>query len=297
MKPNRSKHFGVRNFEHRKKHFKPFRKNADEPARDYKEFGLPSAPSPELPQQNSEYVYGRRPVFEVFSAGKRSVHKLWVMEGINGGVIDDVLRLATEQGVAIDRVHRARLDNMVRGNHQGLIAQVSATKFGDLHEFLREEKDAKSLFLVALDELQDPQNIGSILRSAGFFGVDAVLLPRWRSAPVSEAAARASAGALEHLTLLRVKNMAETVLDLQKEGFQVWGADMAGKPLAELSPSPRQALILGNEGEGIRRLVKERCDTLVKIPGAGKVDSLNVGSAAAILIYTMKTKASGTSAR
>jgi 23S rRNA (guanosine2251-2'-O)-methyltransferase len=233
----------------------------------------------------SDWVYGRRPVFEVLQAGKRKIHKLWVVQGISGDVIEDILKVARERGVALERVPKMRLDQMIRGNHQGVAAQVPATTYGSLDEFLRETKDKKKLFIVALDEIQDPQNLGSILRSAGFFGVDAVIVPEWRNSPVTEVVQRASAGALEHLTLLKVKNLAESVLELQEAGFQVYGADMSGEPAWSVPRNDRQALILGNEGEGIRRLVRERCDKLIGMPARGAVQSLNVGSAAAALLY------------
>jgi 23S rRNA (guanosine2251-2'-O)-methyltransferase len=232
-----------------------------------------------------EWVYGRHPVLEVLQAGKRKLAKLYIAQGIEGDVITQIMTLARERRVVIDRVPRMRLDQMVRGHHQGVAAQTSSTEYGKLDDFLHENKDKKSLFIVALDEIQDPQNIGSILRSAAFFGVDAVIVPLWRSAPVGDTALRASSGALEHLTLLRVKNLAEAVLELQEAGFQVYGADMSGEAVWNLSPSPRQALIMGSEGEGLRHLVRERCDKLIGIPARAKVKSLNVGSATAILLY------------
>ena len=239
-----------------------------------------------------EWVYGRHPVFEVLRAGKRKLHKLWIAEGVSGEGIDQIVDLARKRGFGFDRVPRMRLDQTVRGHHQGVAAQVSDPSYVTLDSFLHETKDRKRLFILGLDEIQDPQNVGAILRSAGFFGVDAVLIPRFRSAPVSDVAQRASAGALEHLTLIEVKNLAEAVLDLQEKGFQVYGADMAGEPVWRVPRHDRQALILGNEGDGLRRLVRERCDKLIGIPGRGKVQSLNVGSAGTALMYELCARSS-----
>jgi len=249
----------------------------------------PSTPG----SSDSELVYGRRPVFEVIQAGKRSLHRLWIGEGVAGGVVEDIVKAAREQGAAIDRVPNGRLDQMVRGNHQGLVAQVSATQFVEMDEFLRKKQDQKNIFLVALDEIQDPQNVGSILRSAGFFGVDGVIVPRWRNAPIGDAAFRASAGAIEHLTMIRVKNLAETVLELKEKNFHIMGADMNGQSVWDVPVWNRQVLVMGNEGDGIRHLVRERCDTIVSIAGSGKVNSLNVGSAAAILMAHLSRKTGG----
>jgi 23S rRNA (guanosine2251-2'-O)-methyltransferase len=237
----------------------------------------------------SDIVYGRRPVYEVLQAGRRSLHKLWVAQGTGGGVVEDVLRLARERGTPVEFVPRARLDRMAGPvHHQGVIAQVSAAALADLHDYLASRKAGAPhtlQLILALDEIQDPQNIGAILRSAAFFGVDAVLVPRWRSAPVGETAGRASSGAIEHVQLIRVGNLVQALDQLREAGFEIVGADAAGSPLAGLQPSNRSVIVMGNEGKGLRRLVREHCDKLVGIPRRGKLDSLNVGAATAIVLY------------
>ena len=237
-----------------------------------------------------EFVYGRRPVFELLQAGKRSLHKLWVARGIAGGVVEDVLRLARERGVPIEWVPRDRLDRMAPGHHQGLIAQTSAVAFLEIEDFLKSRDPAQETVLLALDEIQDPQNIGAILRSAAFFGVDGVLVPRWRSAPVGDTAARASSGAIEHLQMIRVGNLVQELDRLKEAGFEVVGADAGGSPLDQHSISARTVLVMGNEGKGLRRLVREHCDKLLGIPasrpsGRAGVESLNVGAATTIFLY------------
>jgi 23S rRNA (guanosine2251-2'-O)-methyltransferase len=243
----------------------------------------PPFQSSALRLQSSEFIYGRRPVLEALRAGTRPLHKLWIMEGTHG--TEEILRLARERGVPVERARREHLDKRVHGHHQGILAQASAAAFLDLDGFLAKVGPSAPAVLVALDEIQDPHNVGAILRSAGFFGVSGALVPRWRSAPVGETAARVSSGAIEHIPLLRVRNLADSILTLQKANFEVIGADIEGSPLNEHQPSSRTTLVFGSEAKGLRRLVRERCDKLLKIPGAGPVGSLNVGGAAAIFLY------------
>src|ERR1035437_573235 len=170
-----------------------------------------------------DLIFGRRSVLEVFKAGKRSIHKLWIASGSHG--MEELVALARDHGIPAEFVHKDRLDRMVQGHHQGVVAQVSPTDYLDLDDFLRSlpspfsgeggrrlgegslspalsrEGRGGNIVLVALDEIQDPHNIGAILRSAGFFGVSAAIVPRWRSAPVGETAARVSSGAIEHVPL------------------------------------------------------------------------------------------------
>ena len=234
---------------------------------------------------SDELVYGRRPVWEVLRAGKRSLHKLWMVRGTAGEVVEEILKFSRERGVAIDWVQRPQLDRMVRGNHQGVAARVSAVAYLELDPFLEKLPQDQAIFLLGLDEIEDPQNIGAILRNAGFFGVQAVLGPRWRGAPVSEAALRASAGAADHVPVIRVGNFVQTLDRLKERGFEVWGADMSGEPLGSQERGRRLVLMLGSEGKGLRRLVKEHCDKLVGIPAGANVGSLNVASASAIFLY------------
>jgi 23S rRNA (guanosine2251-2'-O)-methyltransferase len=235
-----------------------------------------------------EWVFGRRPVWEVLQAGKRSLHKLWIMEGIQGGQVDEIVRTARERGVPIEWTNRKVLDQKVRGaHHQGLVAQVSAAKYLELDDFLRGLASDKPALVILLDEIQDPHNVGAILRTAGFFNVAAAVIPRWRSSPVSEAAVRVSAGAAEHLVLIRVGNLVQSIDQLKEAGFEVAGAEAGGEPAWNYAPPKRLALVVGNEGKGLRRLVREHCDRLIGIPLRSAVGSLNVASASSILLYEM----------
>jgi 23S rRNA (guanosine2251-2'-O)-methyltransferase len=260
----------------------------------------------------SEFVYGRQPVLEVLRTGRRTLHKIWIQDGTGGDIVREIERLARTQGVPVERARREHLDKRVQGrvHHQGIVAQASATRFLELDDFIRSLEDSShssfpvatggesrqqswipgqrppgmTTIIIALDEIQDPHNIGAILRSAGFFGVSAAIVPRWRSAPVGETAARVSSGAIEHVPLIRVTNLAESIKDLQAANFEVIGADMDGSSIHDHVPHRRSMIVLGSEGKGLRRLVRERCDKLLKIPGRGAVGSLNVSAAAAIFL-------------
>ncbi len=255
--------------------------------------------------RSHEYIYGRRPVWEVLRAGKRPLHRLWVVPGTTGDVMNEILEWARQKGVPIESVPRDHLDRMVRGgNHQGVAAQAGATSYLELDEFLssltptpsptgRGEGEGRTV-VVALDEIEDPQNLGAILRNAGFFGIAAVIVPRWRSAPVSDTVLRASSGAAEHLSIIRVRNLVDAIERLKDARFEVWGADMGGETLGQSEPGKRQVLVLGSEGKGLRRLVREHCDKLVGIPGHGPVGSLNVASTSAIFLYELCRRPSAT---
>lgn len=232
-----------------------------------------------------EWIYGRRPVWEILRAGKRTLHKLWVAEGTSGGVVEDILRVARERGISVEWTRRERLDRMTGAHHQGMVAHVSSTVTQDLDNFLETLVPTAPAMLVALDEIQDPHNVGAILRNAGFFGVAAFLVPRWRSAPVGDTASRVSSGAIEYVPMIRVRNMVDALNRLKEAQFEVVGADVSGIPVWTYQRQPRVALVVGNEGKGLRRLVREQCDKLIGIPAKTPVGSLNVGSATAILLY------------
>ncbi len=230
-------------------------------------------------------VFGRRPVWEALKSGRRMIHKLWVSEGSHGAGIDDVVRAARKQSIPLVWAKPNQLDRLAKGHHQGMVAEVGNPVQEDLAGFLRRLGNTEPAVLVALDEIQDPQNVGAILRSAGFFGVAGLLVPQWRTAPVGQTAWRVSAGAAEHVSVLRVRNLVQALDDLKETGFEVLGADAEGEPAWTHPRTSRMVLVMGSEGKGLRRLVKEHCDKLIGVPVRGAVGSLNVASATAILLY------------
>jgi 23S rRNA (guanosine2251-2'-O)-methyltransferase len=241
------------------------------------EFRRPEAP----PAGSQDLVYGRHPVLELLKAEENRVNKLWLLHGAGGGM-DEVVRLARERGVVFQWVDRKRLNEMTRtANHQGVVARVAAFAYADLFEVL--DKGTPSGLLL-LDGIEDPHNLGAILRNAAFFKAPAVVIPRWRSAGMSGAVLKASAGALQKVPLAQVANIAQAILDLKERNYWVYGADASGGSCESFQFNDPFALVIGAEGQGLHRLVKERCDGLVAVPGGG-MESLNASCASAVLLY------------
>ncbi|MGQ0645776.1 MAG: 23S rRNA (guanosine(2251)-2'-O)-methyltransferase RlmB [Elusimicrobiota bacterium] len=229
-----------------------------------------------------DLIFGRHPVLEALKADECRVNKLWLLRGGAGAPLEEALGLARRKNIVFQWVDRRRLDQMVRSsNHQGLVARAAALAYKSLDEVLA--GGASSLLL--LDGIEDPHNLGAILRNAAFFGVSAVVVPRWRSAGLSGVVLKAAAGAAEKVAVAQVANLAQAIVDLKEKNFWVYGADMAGEPCGAASFNNPWALVLGAEGSGLHRLVKERCDALVRVPGSGAMESLNASCAAGVLLY------------
>jgi 23S rRNA (guanosine2251-2'-O)-methyltransferase len=208
----------------------------------------------------------------------------------SGPRIKEILALAEGLGLKVSRVSKAELDRLAPDN-RGILLEAEADEEGeeaDLDTFLLDPPE-KSLVLL-LDHIEDPQNLGAILRSADVFAADLVIAPRWRSAPLSDAAIKASAGAAAYAPLVYVPNLAEALKRLKKAGYWLYAADMGGTGLPEADLAARSGLVLGNEGAGVSRLLREECDLSVSIPMAGHVDSLNVSAAAAVLMYEYRRR-------
>ncbi len=245
-------------------------------------------PVPEEPASLPEdVVVGRNAVTEALKSG-RAVNRLLVAEGDGQGSIREIVRLARESGAIVETVARSKIEAVAKGvRHQGVLAYTSPVDYMPLDELLeaaRKKSDAP--FLLLLDELEDPHNLGAILRTADAVGVDGVLIPKRRSCPLSATVAKTSAGAVEYVPVARIGNIAQTIKDLKREGFWVVGADMDGTvDYFDADLTGATVLVVGSEGRGISRLVRESCDILVKIPMLGKINSLNVSVAGAVLMY------------
>ena len=194
----------------------------------------------------------------------------------------------------MDEVNREKLDELCMpfghggkpGNHQGIVAQVPGVEYSEIPDMLAAARQkGEAPFLILLDGIEDPQNLGSILRSAVCAGAHGVILPKRRAVSVTAAASKASAGAVEYCKVARVANLSSAIAQLKKEGLWIAGADMGGTPMAEAKLEGALALVIGSEGEGISRLVRESCDFLVSIPMYGAIDSLNASVAAAVLMF------------
>jgi 23S rRNA (guanosine2251-2'-O)-methyltransferase len=230
-------------------------------------------------------VYGRNPVREALRAGTQ-VRRLLLAEGLpDDQRLQEILSLAGEHGVEVERAERHRLDDIAHTQtHQGVLAYVGRRRYLELDDLLGEAPE--DALIVVLDGIQDPQNMGGIIRTAEAAGAAAVVFPKHRAAEVTPAVAKASAGAVEHLPLVQVGGVAQTLERLKQAGFWCVGlAAEGGTPYHQARLTGRLAVVVGAEGEGLHRLVAQRCDQLLRLPMLGRVSSLNAAAAAAIVLY------------
>jgi len=229
---------------------------------------------------------GIHAVREALAAG-RPLDRILVARGRHGERIEELVRLARQRGVPVRFEDRIQLDRLAgREEHQGVVALAAAKRAATLAEIIQQSGGAADALLVLLDGIEDPRNLGAIARSALAAGAAGLILAERRAAPLTDAAARASAGALEHLAVARVGNMAQAMEQLKQAGWWLVGLDeRAEKPVNEQDLSGRVALVVGGEGKGLHDLVRKRCDFLVAIPTVGPVRSLNVSVAAGIALF------------
>lgn len=236
---------------------------------------------------SDEFIFGRNSIIEALKSG-RSINKIMIAKGDRQGSIKELVGMAKTQGIVIQEVETAKLEALAGGaRHQGVAASVSPVAFAEIEDILamaRAKNEAP--FLVLLDELEDPHNVGAILRTADASGVHGVLMPKRRSCPLSGTVAKASAGAVEYVPVARIGNIVQTMKELKQQGLWFVGADMdGGKEYYEADLTGPIAIVIGSEGQGMGRLVKENCDFLVKIPMRGKITSLNASVACSLLLY------------
>lgn len=238
---------------------------------------------------NSDVIYGRWPVLEALRAGQ--VGKLFVARGTHGENVEEILELAKQKRITFRLVDRFELERIAGRDvvHQGVAAHVAPMAYANLDEVALRARGHKGRgpAVVLLDGVLDPHNLGSILRSSVFFGVSAVVIPKWRAAGVTDTVVRASAGAARLIPIAQVSNLSNALEALRKAGIWIVGADMGGEDVKTVDLPRPFALVMGGEGEGLHKLVKQRCDVVVRIEktGGAGVDSLNVGVAAGILIH------------
>lgn len=234
-----------------------------------------------------ELVFGINAVSEALK-GQRRVYKIYAQRERQDKRLEEILTLVREKQLKLQYLEKKKMDELCEGKHQGIIAEVERYPYADLGQVLEKlqaQKD-KPPFLLLLDGIEDPQNLGAIIRTAECAGVDGIIIPSHKSAEVNPTVSRVSAGAVEHMAIIRENNLVNTIKYLKQEGFWVLGADAKAQQnyFNTSIPSPT-ALVIGGEGQGIRRLVRENCDILVKIPMFGQLNSLNASVAAALLIY------------
>lgn len=234
----------------------------------------------------SELVAGRNNVLAALK-GERSLTKILISKSIRGN-LQPLLNLAKEKGCPVQFVPRQKLDDLSAGiNHQGIIAETAAWQYWELEELLAQLDITANPILLVLDGVEDPHNLGALLRSGECAGIAGLILPRRRSAQLTDTVARVSMGAIESVRVARVGNLAQALGVLKEAGYWIAAADMAGESYWQVKWNFPVALILGGEGTGVSRLLKEKSDYIISIPTLGQINSLNVSVAGAVLLYEM----------
>lgn len=231
-------------------------------------------------------IEGRNAVIEAFRSGK-TIDKVYILDGCQDGPVNTIKREAKKQAAIIKYVTRQRLDQMSEtGKHQGVIAVAAAYSYAEIEDMfsLAEQKGEPPFFLL-LDNIEDPHNLGAIIRTANLAGAHGVIVPKDRAAGLTAVVARTSAGALNYTPVARVTNLSRTIKDLKEKGMWFVCADMDGTTMYDLNLTGPIGLVIGSEGEGVSRLVKENCDMIASIPMKGDIDSLNASVAAGVLAY------------
>ncbi len=231
-------------------------------------------------------IEGRNAVIEAFRAGK-TVDRLFIQDGLQDGPIQTIKREARKQDTMIKFVTKERLDQLSEtGKHQGVIAYTAAYEYANVEDILTAARNKNEPpFIVLLDNIEDPHNLGAIIRTANLAGAHGVIIPKNRAAGLTAAVARTSAGALNYTPVAKVTNLGKTIEDLKKEGLWFVCADMHGTTMYELDLTGPIGLVIGSEGEGVGRLIREKCDFIASIPMKGDIDSLNASVAAGVLAY------------
>lgn len=245
-------------------------------------------------QENSDVIIGRNAVTEALKAG-RSIDAVWVARGERSGSMSKIIALASSAGIPVKEVSPAKLDAMsANGNHQGVCATAAVKEYASLEDIfaLAQEKN-ESPFIIIADEIEDPHNLGAIIRSAEASGAHGVIVSKRRAAGLTFAVGKASAGAVEYLPVARVANIAQTIDKLKEKGVWVYAADMDGETWCQANLTGGLALVIGSEGSGVGRLIKEKCDGVLSLPMNGKVNSLNASVAAGILMYEAARQRAG----
>ncbi|MBR2401443.1 MAG: 23S rRNA (guanosine(2251)-2'-O)-methyltransferase RlmB [Lachnospiraceae bacterium] len=231
-------------------------------------------------------IEGRNAVIEALRSGK-PIDKLYVQDGCQDGPVMTIKREAKKNNIMIKFVDKERLDQLSKtGKHQGVIAMGAAYEYAEVEDILNAAKEkGEPPFVILLDNIEDPHNLGAIIRTANLAGAHGVIIPKNRAVGLTATVARTSAGALNYTPVAKVTNIAKTIEDLKKEGLWFVCADMGGTRMYDLDLKGPIGLVIGNEGEGVGRLVKEKCDFVASIPMKGDIDSLNASVAAGILAY------------
>lgn len=239
-------------------------------------------------QENEEFIIGRHPV-EAAMKSQTPLNKLFVQTGIkkDESTIAEILKLARKQRLVISEVPKQKMDKLANGqNHQGVVLSVAAFEYATIDDLFKNAEDqAMPPFFVILDNIEDPHNLGSIIRTADAAGVSGIIIPKHRAVGLTAVVAKTSAGAIERVPVARVTNLSATIKDLKKRGLWIFGTDVVGTDYRHWDATGAVALVIGNEGKGISPLLKKQVDEMLTVPMIGDIQSLNASVAASVLIY------------
>lgn len=236
--------------------------------------------------KNTDMVIGRHSAMAALKSNE-TINKVFVQSGSNSDVISEIVNLAKQKGIIVSQVPKSRLDQLTNNqNHQGVVLTIAAFKYATLDDLFKRAatKNEDPLFLV-LDGIEDPHNLGSILRTADAVGIHGVIIPKRRAVQLTVTVAKTSTGAIEYVPVVRVTNLVQTIHQLKEKGLWIFGTDMKGTDFRKWSAKGPTAIVIGNEGKGISQLLKKECDEMLTIPMIGHVQSLNASVAASLLMY------------
>lgn len=243
--------------------------------------------NPRTSENQGDWIIGRHPAIAALKSQDQTINKVFIQDGLRAALIGEIVNLAHERHLVVSEVPKSKLDFWTNHqNHQGVALAVAAYKYATIDDLFKHAEELhQSPFFLILDQLEDPHNLGSILRTADAAGVHGVIIPKRRAVGLTSVVAKTSAGAIERVPVARVTNLVQTVKELKNRGVWIFGTDMAGTDYRRWDATGSVALVIGNEGRGISPLLKKACDETLTIPMVGKVQSLNASVAASLLIY------------
>lgn len=241
--------------------------------------------------KQNNIICGRNPVLEAVRSG-REIDRLLVAHGVSGGSVSAIIAKCSARGILIKEVSPQKLDYYCGGaNHQGVAVMFASQEYSTVDEILETANERNEMpFIIICDEIEDPHNLGAIIRTAEACGVHGIIIPKRRSASLNATVAKTAAGALEYMKVARVTNISNTIDELKEKGVWVFGADMDGQDYTLLNYDTPCAIVIGNEGKGIGTLVAKKCDGIISLPMHGKINSLNASVAAGVLMYEVARK-------
>ncbi len=242
-------------------------------------------------EKQSNIICGRNPVLEAVRSG-REIDRLYVAHGATGGTVSAIIAKCSAKGILIKEISPQKLDYYCGGaNHQGVAVMFASQEYSTVEDILKtaDERNEKP-FIIICDEIEDPHNLGAIIRTAEACGVHGIIIPKRRSASLNATVAKTAAGALEYMKVARVTNIANTIDELKDKGVWIFGADMDGQPYTQIDYDIPCAIVIGNEGKGIGALTAKKCDVIISLPMKGKINSLNASVAAGALMYEVVRK-------